>query len=87
MNTEFLNSPPVITEYGVFTASDTYNYGYVDGLPEGYNSNWLYYTIPQKSAREQVQDEILVKMAKAIEADDLKKAKQLVALAKTLKEL
>ena len=40
-----------------------------------------------KSAREQVQDEILTKMAEAIEADDMKKAKKLVELAKALKEL
>lgn len=41
----------------------------------------------QKSAREQVQDEILTKMADAIENDDLKKAKELIKLAKALKEL
>ena len=40
-----------------------------------------------KSAREQVQDQILLKMVVAIEADDFKKAKELAKLAKGLKEL
>jgi hypothetical protein len=45
------------------------------------------YTYPTKSAREQVQDEILMKIAVAIESDDLEKAKELVKLAKAIKEL
>lgn len=45
------------------------------------------YTYPTKSAREQVQDEILTKIAQAIEGDDLEKARELVKLAKALKEL
>jgi len=53
--------------------------GYVELTP--------WYSYPTKSAREQVQDEILAKMAAAIEIDDLKKAKELVKLAKALKEL
>ena len=40
-----------------------------------------------KSAREQVQDEILTKVAAAIKGDDINKAKELLALAKQLKEL
>lgn len=49
-------------------------------------TSWQWY-YPAKSAREQVQDEILTKVAAAIQADDLKKAKQLLELAKALKEL
>lgn len=40
-----------------------------------------------KSAREQVQDEILSKMAVAIQKEDLVLAKKLMALAVSLKEL
>lgn len=54
-------------------------------------SNWpwcgCYHYVPTKSAREQVQDEILTKMAEAVERNDLKEAKKLVELAKALKEL
>ena len=53
----------------------------------GYIESTPWYTYPIKSAREQVQDEILTKMAEAIESDDLKKAKELVKLAQALKEL
>jgi hypothetical protein len=50
--------------------------------------NWPWYTFwPNKSAREQVQDEILSKIALAVESDDFEKAKELLALAKQLKEL
>ncbi len=44
------------------------------------NICWTYSC--SKSAREQVQEEILTKMAEAIEGDDLKKARELVKLAK-----
>ncbi len=44
-------------------------------------------TCAVKSAREQVQDQILLKMVEAIDANDLKKAKELAKLAKALKEL
>jgi hypothetical protein len=54
---------------------------YVQSMP------WTYVPYPTKSAREQVQDEILIKLAEAIEGNDLKKARQLIELAKTLKEL
>jgi len=40
-----------------------------------------------KSAREKVQEEILNKMAEAVENDDLKKARELAKLAKALKEM
>ena len=65
---------------------------WVDGVPSSIepltitSCSWPY-AYPTKSAREQVQDEILTKMAAAIESDDLKKAKELVKLAKALKEL
>ena len=64
----------------------------IDGLPSSSigpqitTYPWTY-TYPTKSAREQVQDEILMKMAQAIEGDDLEKARELVKLAKALKEL
>ena len=77
----------------VFDVSNVQTYGdvsYVGDQPVNSiivtNTNPWYYT-PIKSAREQVQDEILTKMAEAIERDDLKKAKELVKLAKALKEL
>lgn len=73
MNAEFLNSPPVITEHGVFTAGEQYSYGIGDCVPA--------------QACNYVQDEILTKMAEAIEDNDLKKARELVKLAKALKEL
>jgi hypothetical protein len=89
--TENSNFPPLITEHGVFTVGDQYSYGIGDCTPESqmnyvqtYPWTW---TCPVKSAREQVQDEILIKMATAIEANDLKQAKKLVELAKALKEL
>ena len=53
-------------------------------------NNQTFWTWPHyctKSAREQVQDEILAKMADAIERNDLKKAKELAKLAKAIKEL
>ena len=40
-----------------------------------------------KTPREQVCDEIMLKMAEAIESDDLKQAKKLAKLAKAIKEL
>ncbi len=70
---------------------EQYSYGVVDNcIPEpsiNYMQTTPWYVYPTKSAREQVQDEILTKMAEAIEGDDLKKARELVKLAKALKEL
>jgi len=71
------------------------NYYVGDPLPEQPANNFTITTTPwtygcwhvTKSAREQVQEEILTKMAEAIEGDDLKKARKLVKLAKALKEL
>ena len=40
-----------------------------------------------KTPREQVCDEIMMKMVEAIESDDLKQAKKLAKLAKAIKEL
>lgn len=51
------------------------------------NTNWPWYCCHMKSAREQVQDEILVKMTEAIQANDFKRAEELVKLAKAIKEL
>ena len=79
----------------VETIGNVQTYGYVgDPLPDQPVAHYIN-TIPNwtisypygPSAREQVQDEILTKVAEAIESDDLKKAKELLALAKTLKEL
>jgi hypothetical protein len=50
-------------------------------------NSWSYCCCRLKSPREKVQEEILTKMADAIESDDLKKARELVKLAKALKEL
>jgi excinuclease UvrABC nuclease subunit len=47
-------------------------------------SNVLYF---YKTAKEQVQDEILIKMARAIENNNLEQAKKLIELAKAIKEL
>jgi len=55
-----------------------------------YHINWCsccHYVGTVKSAREQVIDEILTKMADAVSKDDFKKAKQLAQLAKQVKEL
>lgn len=46
-----------------------------------------YWHYSGKSAREKVQDEILGKIADALEANDLKKARELAKLAKAIKEL
>ncbi len=46
-----------------------------------------YHVYPTKSAREQVIDEILTKMAEAVSKDDFKTAKTLAQLAKAVKEL
>jgi hypothetical protein len=50
---------------------------------------WTYHicSCGQRSAREQVQDEILVKLKAAVEAEDLEKARELLELASKLKEL
>lgn len=53
---------------------------------QSYPWTWNY-TYPTKTAREQVQEEILTKMSEAIKSEDLKRAKELVALAKAIKEL
>lgn len=50
-------------------------------------NTWTYYSVPCKSAREQVQDEILMKVAEAVKNEDLKRANELLKLAKALKEL
>lgn len=59
----------------------------VNYVQNDHGTIWTYGYNCYKSAREQVQDEILTKVAQAVEEDDLKKAKQLLALAKQLKEL
>lgn len=46
-----------------------------------------YHVSPVKSAREQVIDEILTKMAEAVSKDDFKQAKKFAQLAKAIKEL
>lgn len=54
------------------------------------HTNWCsccYHVYPTKSAREQVIDEILTKMADAVSKDDFKQAKKLAQLAKAVKEL
>ena len=86
---------PLIDSEGIHgtpvNVAEQYSYGVIDNCtPEptiGYMQTTPWYVYPTKSAREQVQDEILTKMAEAIEGDDLKKAKELVKLAKALKEL
>ena len=76
---------------GVFTVGEVQSYGTVDNCilepTIGYMQTTPWYVYPTKSPREQVQDEILTKMAAAIEKEDLKKARELVKLAKALKEL
>lgn len=69
--------------------SEVSSYGIIGDQPPvvNYMQTTPWYVYPTKSAREQVQDEILTKMATAIEANDLKQAKKLVELAKALKEL
>jgi hypothetical protein len=46
-----------------------------------------YHLTPTKSAREQVIEEIMTKMAEAVSKDDFKQAKKLAQLAKAVKEL
>jgi hypothetical protein len=67
--------------------NDDVNYVQCDSWGMNFNYPWTvsYYNV--KSAREQVQDEILNKMSEAVEADDLKKVKELIKLAKQIKEL
>lgn len=55
-----------------------------------FHTNWCsccYRVGTVKSAREQVIDEILTKMADAVSKDDFKTAKVLAQLAKAVKEL
>jgi len=55
-----------------------------------YHTSWCsccFHSHPVKSAREQVIDEILTKMAEAVSKDDFKQAKKLAQLAKAVKEL
>ena len=63
------------------------NYYVGDPMPNANYFNTSNWTVSYPSAREQVQEEILTKVAEAIESDDLKKAKELLELAKALKEL
>jgi hypothetical protein len=75
------------------------SYGTVDsvaiGTPTiGYlQTHWCgcycshYHVAPVKSAREQVIEEIMTKMADAVSKDDFKQAKKLAQLAKAVKEL
>lgn len=86
---EFMNTEWQITNDDVFTGS----YGistHESCIPYGEYFNTFTYVqrhCCDKSSREKVQDEILTKMAEAIEKNDLMKARQLVDLAKALKEL
>ncbi len=81
-----MNNLPVIDN----DEASVYTYGEVNYIQHDNNNftiqPWVQYTMG-KTAREQVQDEILIKMAQAIEIDDLKKAKELAKLAKAIKEL
>lgn len=75
------------------------SYGSVDSVAIGtptigyFQTHWCgcccshYHLTPTKSAREQVIEEIMAKMADAVSKDDLKTAKQLAQLAKQVKEL
>jgi hypothetical protein len=98
MNAENLLRQPIITEHGVFSA----NGGCTPPLGNDYtpyigdlvpnqpwqpltNTTWV--ITPSKSAREQVQEEILLKVKAAVEAEDLEKARELLELASKLKEL
>ena len=44
------------------------------------------YCVPMKSAREQVQDEILIKIQKALTDNDLPRARELAELGKQITE-
>lgn len=86
----------------VKTYGEVTNYGVADSVAIGtdsvptigyFQTNWCgcccshYHLSPIKSAREQVIEEIMTKMADAVSKDDLKTAKQLAQLAKQVKEL
>jgi hypothetical protein len=63
------------------------NSGGCESMNVDVTTPWTFTYPEAKSAREQVQEEILSKVAQAIGSDDLAKAKELLALAKALKEL
>lgn len=74
------------------TATNSYTAGDIQldwsWIPSTTATTWTYACgCCNKSAREQVQDEILAKIAQAIATNNLKKAKELLELAKKLKEL
>lgn len=52
--------------------------------PEQSSSNFVWYT---KSAREQVQEAILLKISEALANDNIAKVKELLQLAQQIKEL
>jgi hypothetical protein len=76
-----------VTSYGVAAGTEIMpTIGY-------FQTHWCscccshYHLTPTKSAREQVIEEIMTKMADAVSKDNFKKAKQLAQLAKQVKEL
>lgn len=83
-----------ITNYGVADSVAVGSIPYIGDpistVQYHYHTNWCsccYHVCSTKSAREQVIDEILTKMADAVSKDDFKQAKKLAQLAKAVKEL
>lgn len=94
MNTQFFTDgqwhvTPVVEGTKTETYGEIASYGSAIGYMQWHYpcTCSCYHLYPTKSAREQVIDEILTKMADAVSKDDFKQAKKFAQLAKAVKEL
>lgn len=79
-----------VTSYGIGDSTGIVNTMPTIGYLQTNVCGWCcshYHIAPVKSAREQVIEEIMTKMADAVSKEDFKQAKTLAQLAKAVKEL